>query len=269
MLRPTLALSLLLATATPAMALNEATLRGSPSSMVRQNKVAKEQDYTFLRTPGQVGRFVAEGYLERVESNEDLEVNAGVSFPYARPEVHTFVRRLAAQYREGCGERLVITSLMRPLSEQPGNAHPLSVHPAGMALDLRISSSATCRSWIEGTLLSLERKGLLDVTRERRPPHYHVAVFPGKYAEHVAKLTAEEEERRAAAAAAAAAAAVVPSVPAMASGLVAAETAPATAGMVPSGAPEKPYGPAAVLVLLAVTLVAGIRRRRAGASRLD
>lgn len=165
----------------------DAGLGGSMSSMRRQYAVAKKNDYTFLRTPAQVRAFVREDRLEALESNEYLLVNK-VSFPYARPEVKLFVERLARQYHAATGERLVVTSLTRPLSRQPRNAHDLSVHPAGMAVDLRIPGNARSRAWLESTLLSLEARELLDATRERRPPHYHVAVFPDRYTSYVANL---------------------------------------------------------------------------------
>ncbi|HYJ79340.1 MAG TPA: DUF5715 family protein [Longimicrobiaceae bacterium] len=173
--------------ALPARAAEAPALRGSPGSMVRQHEVAVANDYSFLRDGAEVRRFAENGYLVRVDGSDDLEL-ANVSFAYARPVVATFVLRLAGQYRAGCGERLVVTSLTRPLTEQPSNAHALSVHPAGMAVDLRVSSKAACRGWLESTLLSLERRGLLDVTRESRPPHYHVAVFPDAYAAYVARV---------------------------------------------------------------------------------
>lgn len=203
MLRHCLSLVLLLVAATPAAAEVSVTLQGSRSSMVRQNEVARENDYSFLRTASQVREMVEKGFLVAIPGNEDYTLSR-VSFPYGRAELLTFVERLSAQYREGCGERLVVTSLTRPQAKQPGNAHELSVHPTGMAVDLRISQSPRCRSWLEGTLLSLEDKGLLDVTRERNPPHYHVAVFPGPYGEYAAKLIAAETEQHAALAAAAA-----------------------------------------------------------------
>jgi LysM repeat protein len=156
------------------------TLKGSPDSMVRQNAEAKDLDFTFLRTPRQVRAFAREGVLVRVSGNDDLAL-AGVSYPYTRPEVKLFIERFAARYREACGERLVVTSLTRPLTRQPRNAHKLSVHPAGMAADLRRSRRAACRNWIEQTLLDLEEQGVLDATKESRPAHYHVAVFPREY----------------------------------------------------------------------------------------
>ena len=171
---------------------DEARLGGSMSSMRRQHRVARANDYTFLRTPAQIREFVRKDRLEPLVSNENLHVNR-VSFPYARPEVKLFVERLAAQYREATGERLVVTSLTRPLSRQPRNAHQLSVHPAGMAVDLRVPRTSKARAWLESVLLQLEGRGLLDATRERRPPHYHVAVFPDKYRSYAERLMEREE----------------------------------------------------------------------------
>ena len=177
------------------------TLRGSRASMARQHSVARAHDYTFLRTTSDVGRFVDRGYLVPVTGNSNYELD-GVSFPYARPQVRTFVQRLAAQYRAACGERLVVTSLTRPQSRQPRNASTRSVHPTGMAVDLRVSDRRSCRSWLEGTLLSLERRGVLDATREYRPPHYHIALYPNQYDAYVSRLagaatTRTEDTRRA------------------------------------------------------------------------
>lgn len=163
------------------------TLRGSPASVERQYRVAKDHDFTFLRSGHQVERFVELGYLVRLPGNANYTL-ANVSHPVARPEVKLFIERLSAQYRAACGERLVVTSLTRPLNRQPANASSRSVHPTGMAVDLRVSHNRACRSWLERTLLSLEGRGVLSATRERRPPHYHVSVFPRQYARYVASL---------------------------------------------------------------------------------
>jgi hypothetical protein len=182
-------ISLLLATVA-AMASDDtatARLRGSESSVVRQHLIARRNDYTFLRTAKQVREFVREERLEKVVSSKNVQV-ANVSFPYARPAVVVFVERLGAQFRAATGERLVVTSLTRPISRQPRNASELSVHPAGMAVDLRIPKSAASRRWLEATLLALEDKVVLDVTKERTPAHYHIAVFPRQYERYVAEL---------------------------------------------------------------------------------
>ena len=168
----------------------EVSLSGSRASMLRQNQIAKEQDYSFLRTPVQVRRFIDDGRLVPVRGNGNFRL-ANVSYPYARPVVQAFVERLAEQYRGSCGEQLVVTSLTRPTVKQPRNASPLSVHPAGMAVDLRISKRSTCRSWLTRHLLELEKQGLIDVTQERRPPHYHIAVFPAAYADYEHNVRAD------------------------------------------------------------------------------
>ena len=86
----------------------------------------------------------------------------------------------------------MVTSLTRPTTRQPRNASPLSVHPTGMAVDLRRSWSYSCRRWLESTLLYLEGRGVLEAAREKRPPHYHIALFPKPYASYVANLGKEK-----------------------------------------------------------------------------
>jgi LysM repeat protein len=158
------------------------SLLGSRYSMLLQNEEARQHDFTYLRTSADVRDFAKRGVLVRLRGNSDYAIESDeVSFPYARPEVKLFVERLAEQYRDACGERLVVTSLTRPITRQPHNASAISVHPTGMAADLRRSSRASCRSWLEATLLDLEGRGVLEATREQYPPHYHVALFPNPY----------------------------------------------------------------------------------------
>ena len=160
------------------------SLRGSRASLDLQNRVARQHDFTYIDTPSRVRYFAEQGWLVRVEPTRDFELHL-VSFPYARPEVELFIRRLSAQYRRACGEKLVVTSLTRPTTRQPHNASDRSVHPTGMALDLRYSWNRNCRRWLEDVLTSLERQGVLEATLERRPRHYHVAIFPSPYASYV------------------------------------------------------------------------------------
>jgi LysM repeat protein len=164
------------------------SLRGSPHAMQQQHRVAIQHDYTFIQTSAQLRRFVNAGLLVHLPGNANYELGR-VSHPYARPAVKLFIERLSAQYHSACGERLVVTSLTRPVREQPRNASHLSVHPAGMAVDLRVSQKSSCRRWLETTLLSLEKQGVLNAIRENRPPHYHVALYPTTYTRYVAGLT--------------------------------------------------------------------------------
>lgn len=178
----------LLASAAP---VDAQSLRGSTRSMDRQERQARAHDFTYLRSPTQVRRFAEQGYLVPIVDQTNFWLK-DVSFPYARPEVKLFIERLSAQYRAACGERLVVTSLTRPRSRQPRNASTRSVHPTGMAVDLRRSSRPSCRRWLEDVLLSLEERRVLEATRERRPAHYHVALFPQPYRGYVDQLIAAQ-----------------------------------------------------------------------------
>jgi LysM repeat protein len=151
----------------------------------RQVRVAKQHDYTFLRTTKDVRKFIDMGLLVRVPGNAHYTVDNETSFPYARPAVKLFIERLSRQYHNATGQKLVITSMTRPKSRQPRNASQNSVHPTGMAIDIQRSHSKKARTWLETTLLTLERRGVVEATRERHPPHYHVAVFPNQYEAYV------------------------------------------------------------------------------------
>jgi hypothetical protein len=168
-------------------AANAVSLRGSAASLDEQNDQAERHDFTFVRESSQLRRFVEAGLLVPVAGNGNYRLK-DVSFPYARPAVRLFIERLSEQYRRACGEQLVITSLTRPLANQPRNASPRSVHPTGMAVDVRRPTDPTCRGWLESTLLYLEEQSVIEATRERAPPHYHVAVFAEEYAGYVRLL---------------------------------------------------------------------------------
>lgn len=168
-----------------APAVQAQSLAGSKASLARASRAAQQHDYSYLRTSSQVHEFARRGLLVQLAGNSDYRV-ADVSFPYARPEVKTFIERLSDQYRNACGERLVVTSLTRPTSRQPRNASPLSVHPTGMAVDLRRSGRPACRAYLEKTLLTLEGRGVLEATKENHPPHYHVSLFPAPYKRYLA-----------------------------------------------------------------------------------
>lgn len=169
------------------------SLRGSTASLDLQNRMARQHDFTYIDTPSRVRFFADRGWLVRIEPNDDFDLHA-VSFPYARPEVDLFIRRLSLQYRRACDERLVVTSLTRPTTRQPRNASDRSVHPTGMALDLRYSWNRNCRRWLESVLTTLERQRVLEATLERHPRHYHIALFPTQYAGYVERIVERRTE---------------------------------------------------------------------------
>ncbi|MGH7626359.1 MAG: DUF5715 family protein [Gemmatimonadaceae bacterium] len=146
---------------------------------------AVAHDLDFTQTSRDVKRELRNGTLVRLGASPHF-VTRDVSFPYVTPVTRTFVRRLAAEYHQACGELLVITSAVRPEAVQPANASERSVHPAGIAVDLRRPANTKCRTWLRHTLLILEHRGVLDATEEHYPAHFHVALFPVKYDHYLA-----------------------------------------------------------------------------------
>jgi hypothetical protein len=180
---------LLLLAAVVVPAAEAQSLRGSRASVERIYRQAQIHDLHFYETSAGVHRAVERGTFVRLTGNRDYET-ANVSYPFVLPATETFVVRLAAQYRAACGERLVVTSAVRPRSFRLANASDRSVHPTGMAVDLRRPSNPRCLSWLRSTLLALDGRGVIEAVEERRPPHFHVAVFPTPYTRYVAGMGA-------------------------------------------------------------------------------
>lgn len=176
---PVLALLILLATPAEGQA-----LRGSKTSVNRIYQQAVSHDLHFYSTANGIRRAGDRGEFVRLTGNSNYAL-ANVSHPYLLPETHTFVLRLAAQYRAACGEKMVVTSAVRPTSMRLANSVDKSVHPTGMAVDLRKPRNSRCLSWLRNTLSALEATGVLDAVEERNPPHFHVAVFPSPYSSYV------------------------------------------------------------------------------------
>jgi len=155
------------------------SLRGSHASVSLMYRRAVRGGLDFYETTSEVKRAVVRGELVRLNGNAHYVIaNAGM--PYVRPETKAFVLDLAADYHRACGAPMVITSATRPMARKLVNSSSLSVHPTGMAVDLR-KPTGRCRTWLRRTLLAAERRGLIEATEERRPPHFHVAVLPAQY----------------------------------------------------------------------------------------
>lgn len=160
------------------------SLHGSSRSVHHAYGYAEHHDLDLYRTARDVKRAVRDGDLVRLTPNGHFTLH-GVSYPYVTPTTRTFVERLAAEYHTTCRVPLVITSAVRPERRQPRNSSPLSVHPAGIAVDLR-HPTGTCLRWLRKTLLTLEAQGVIDATEEHHPAHFHVIVFGAPYRQYLA-----------------------------------------------------------------------------------
>ena len=155
------------------------SLRGSHASVSLMYRRAMRGGLDFYETTSDVKRAVVRGELVRLSGNAHYRL-ADIGMPYVRPETKAFVLGLAADYHRACGAPLVITSATRPISRRLANSSELSVHPTGMAVDLR-KPAGRCRAWLRRRLLAAERRGAIEATEERHPPHFHVAVLPSRY----------------------------------------------------------------------------------------
>jgi hypothetical protein len=125
---------------------------------------------------------VAQQKLVPLIGDTTYEITRGVGYSYSTPEARQFVQAFAPQYLAACGTPLMVTSAARPMSRQPRNANPHSVHPTGIAVDLRRPGAGACLTWLRGALAELENKGIIEATEERHPVHLHLAVLvrPGE-----------------------------------------------------------------------------------------
>jgi LysM domain-containing protein/uncharacterized protein DUF5715 len=160
------------------------SLRGSMASVERMYDHAVEDGLTFYETSSAVRWAAARGELVQLRRDRGYEMHR-VAFPFVRPATLTFVERLADDFDQVCREPLVVTSGVRPETRQPANSSQRSVHPTGMAVDLR-RPQGFCLTWLRRTLLDLEGQGVIEATEEHHPAHFHVAVFSDEYLRYAA-----------------------------------------------------------------------------------
>jgi uncharacterized protein (DUF2249 family) len=133
--------------------------------------------YPFYLTPTNIDQAVEQGRLVALPGDSTYELTRGVGFSYSTREAKQFVTLFAPQYLAACGTPLTVTSAARPMSRQPRNANPHSVHPTGIAVDIRRPPPGPCLKWVRGALAELEAGGLIEATEEHHPVHLHVAVL--------------------------------------------------------------------------------------------
>jgi hypothetical protein len=149
------------------------------ASVERMYDHAVNDGLAFYETSNAVQWAAARGELVQLRTDGGYDLHR-VAFPFVRPATLTFVERLAGEYQETCREEMVVTSGVRPESRQPRNSSVRSVHPTGMAVDLR-KPHGKCLTWLRRELLSMEGSGVIEATEEHHPAHFHVAVFGPEY----------------------------------------------------------------------------------------
>ncbi len=172
-------------------------LKGSKASVERMFDFAQSHRMPFYLTQTNVDSAVARGRLVALTGDSTYELTRGVGFSYSTREAQQFVQGFAPQYLAACGAPLVVTSAARPLNRQPRNANPHSVHPTGIAVDIRRPYPGPCLTWVRGALKELEGKGIIEATEEHHPVHIHLAVLvpPGRTVSLPSLVTADVAKR--------------------------------------------------------------------------
>ena len=153
------------------------SLKGSAEAVEHPYLVARATGLQFYATTRAARRAVAAGEFVPLSGNADYAPKSGMPLPYATTEVRSFVELLGAEYHAACGEQLIVTSALRPISKRPRNGSVMSVHPTGIAVDVRKPKRRMCRDWLRQLLLQHEREGTVDATEEFHPPHFHIVVL--------------------------------------------------------------------------------------------
>ncbi len=181
-----------------------ASLTGSPASQMRQNRAIDAIPLERMADITELKSLAAQGKLVPIADTEwyAVDVTLGVEDPtnaawyaHARPWVKAFLDDLRDAPRRA-GERFRITSLSRTAEYQRllvGNSgeNPTAIrgrkwwqrssHLAGATVDITYKEmSYATRKWLQARLLDLERRKLIEATKERkRSTTFHIMVFPG------------------------------------------------------------------------------------------
>lgn len=167
------------------------SLKGSRASQLRQNQMADREGLSRITNRKALNRMKRSKRLVRILPTPVLVVDGRLPLEraYTRPWTLAFLRDLAkANSRKFPGTRIRVNSAVRTvegqraLARRNGNAATAtgptaSSHLTGATVDLaRIGLTNKQDAWLGQYLLNLEKRGLVEVTREERQRVYHVMV---------------------------------------------------------------------------------------------
>ena len=147
---------------------------GCQTTSEQQHHYAQKMQLPLMTTEAQYKERIASGYYVPFEGPY-LHILA--KRPYALPSTVAFINEMAKEYQTtGCG-KLIVRGALRLTTERPPNGSIHSVHPAGMAVDIRTNHiPPVCAEWLRTYLKQKEALGEVDGTHELKPEHLHVVV---------------------------------------------------------------------------------------------
>jgi hypothetical protein len=193
-------------------------LSGSRSSQIKQNKVANRHDLTRLKDLKQLRAFIADGLLVAVGDTDAYVIDKSLGemdpdhadlYAHARPWVKAFLGDVLGECRASTGARFTITSLVRTKAYQKKlrrHNHAAasgktwwkqSSHLTGSTVDISyLDLDDDAERCLEKKLRALEKKGLIEATKEYGNACFHVMVFP-EYAKPATKAVKKKKTRKA------------------------------------------------------------------------
>jgi Family of unknown function (DUF5715) len=168
-----------------------APLRGSRTSLLRQNERDNEEGLTRIQDQAQLLELESEGKLVPIPESIGLRVNASLPADrrYCRPWTARFLTALARSHYARFHRPIEIDSAVRTVSFQRhlelinGNAAPAegdlaSPHLSGAAIDIGKKGMTFSEiSWMRGWLLPVETAGKIDVEEEFHQACFHIDVY--------------------------------------------------------------------------------------------
>lgn len=195
-------------------------LSGSRGSQAKQNKVANRHDLTRLKDLKQLRHFIKHGLLVAVGDTDAYAIDRSLGemdpdhaelYAHARPWVKKFLDDVLSEGHRATGTRFTITSLVRTKAYQRklrrhnraaasgATWWKQSSHLTGSTVDISyLGLDAEAERWLEKRLRALEKRGLIEATKEYGQACFHVMVFPeyGKAAPPKAKKKAKKRVHR-------------------------------------------------------------------------
>jgi len=166
-----------------------ASLQGSRQSMAIQIAVVNSTGLVRIKDYAQLELFILKGILVPINRIENVNTDYRLrdDYSYALPFAALFLKDFGAEDFKNFGLYIMVNSAIRPMDVQMelhktnSNAAPaiLSSHTTGAAVDVSYRDmSKEELAWAANYLLQLERKGLIEATKERTQTVFHIMVFP-------------------------------------------------------------------------------------------
>lgn len=173
-------------------AMGQNILRGSPSSLKKQNEVADKEGLTRMGSPKTIRKYVESNRLVPIPDGKHgivVDRRLDKSRRYCRPWTVQFLKDLGENFRKKFGKNLQVNSCVRDVNTQkslrgtnlnaaPAKGSKASSHLTGSTFDItRLALSKKEQDYVRSRLVFHEELGNIEATQENWQAVWHVMVF--------------------------------------------------------------------------------------------